>query len=226
MVIGLCYLRVDSTLRSDKAASKRGFNMPGPSNQAMNWSFVITSASQEIKDRERRKIVRANAMRDYWRRKKLASKDLAKTTGNNHIDKDGGRPTGPIGSLVEDDPDSATRGEPGEPSGSAGTQHLVLEHQTNTSNRTRHIRNKDASPAAPHGDTNAVDPTHMRDPDQARRCNHTSLQKTFVPGPSEVVGNGVIDPFDALPIAGSQHCYVLRNRKILHTEPVLYVRCE
>ena len=194
--------------------------MPGPSNQAMNWSFVITSASQEIKDRERRKIVRANAMRDYWRRKKLASKE--KATGDHHIDKDGGRPTGLIDSLVEDDPDAATRGEPGEPSGSAGTQHMVLEHQTNTSNRIRHTRNKDASPTAPHdGDTNAVEPTHIRDPNRARRCNHTSLQKTFVPSPSELLGSGVTDPFDALPIAGSQHCYVLRNRKILPAEYVL-----
>lgn len=188
--------------------------MPGPSSQAMNWSFVITSASQEVKDRERRRIVRANAMRDYWRRKKLASKDLSKATGG-HVDKDEERPTRPIDSLVEDDPNAATRGEHGGLPRSARTQSLALEHQTNTSSRIiGHPRNKDVSPAAPHdGDTDAVEPTNTRKPDQTCRSNHTSLQKTFVPSPSELLGNGATDPFDALPIVGSQHSHVLRNRK-------------
>ena len=197
--------------------------MPGPSNQAMNWSFVITSASQEVKDRERRRIVRANAMRYYWRRKKLASKDLPKTIGN-HVDKDGGRPARLIQCLVEDDPDAATHGEQAELSRSAGTHHLLLEYQPNPSSRIKQTRNKDASPAAPHdGDNNAVGPTHMEDPARARRSNRTSLQKAFAPGPSERLGSGVTDPFDALPIGGAQHCYVLRNRKIIHIRFVLCV---
>ena len=188
--------------------------MPGPSSQAMNWSFVITSASQEIKDRERRRIVRANAMRDYWRRKKLVFRDTSKETGNQ-VDKEGGRPTRPIDSLVEDDPDAATSGGQGGLPPSARAQHHLALEQTNTSNRMRQTRDKDGVFAAPHnGYTNAVKPTPMGDPNRAHHSNHTSLQKTFALSPSELLGSGVTDPFDALPIGGPQHCYVLRNRKI------------
>ena len=45
---------------------------------AADWSFVITKDPEDSKSRRHRRAVRSNAMRDFWRRKKLAAKGTAK----------------------------------------------------------------------------------------------------------------------------------------------------
>jgi hypothetical protein len=180
-------------------------------NATIDWPFVITKDPKDTKSRCHRRVVRSNAMRDFWRRKKLASKESAKL-GPSHKFTDITVSTAYDDDLVlpgflVDESERLDRVE-------EASVHRIGE-QTGA---------EGSDPAAMHNDPNSTSTVAQRHVSSNGALHPLRFEP--IPSLKSSLGSGVSDPFNALPVRGSQSWDVLHSRKCIppHISSTLFPR--
>ena len=177
-----------------------------------DWSFVNNSGPNENEDA--RRLIRANAMRDYWRRKKQQKPHNVKpSSSENQVIS--ARDKRPRDNLV---PDSSF--------------HCVwrIKEKPHSSEETSPDRDCETEPAVERGydvvppdfDENRCTPCEGRDcgKNAGSGCHWIAGQQA--PGLPISMGGDVIDPFNAMPIGGSAryNSFVLSHCKSPLAQPL------
>ena len=169
---------------------------------AIDWSFVVTKDPEDSKSKRHRRTVRSNAMRDFWRRKKLATKHGAKRGPHYNF-------TGlAVSTLYKDNIlFSDLRVDESERPYWAG--------ETPANRRGEQTQYVDSDPAAMYNNPSSMSTIAQR---------HVSSEGPMMPfrtspilSSQSSLGSGVTDPFNALPLGDSQSWDVLYSRK--YTRP-------
>ena len=193
-------------------------NQPYVDFQAVqDWSFVTFSKPPAAGDRVLRRLVRANATRDYWRQKKQGLQNRSKASVGHPSDEV--RTDTSIDGFVPRDSGSTGRWTGEDSRMSAHISRLALE--TETSSVTELAGNRYSDLAFINTEeSSATDPREPIPADKTLDDNLARLQATFNPSPSRVPGCGFVDPYNALPIGGSApyNSFVLSHRGLLPTE--------
>ena len=190
-------------------------------------SFVVTDEPQKTKRDEVRRMVRANAMRDYWRRKKKATRtSSAQSSRKECADLD--RPQALANDLNVEQFDGASTWTNGQLQANAGFDTPAVRFLNNTFEDV--IVNTDANHFSIYDDQDNAKVIPETLPiwsasTKSRGFGADSMQMSL--GPASGIGGGcsIIDPFDTLPLEGSRHNdIVLSHSKLTHLSCIYELR--
>lgn len=169
-------------------------------NSTVDWPFVVTKDPEDTKSRLHRRVVRSNAMHDFWRRKKLAAKDSAKyVPGHNFI--------GIAVSTAYEDNLLLSKILVDESEG------LNWVREAPAHRIGEQTGDEGSDPAAMHNDPSSTSTVALRHVSGDGPLN--LLRRNPIPSPKSSLGSGVTDPFNALPVGDSQSWDVLHSRKYI-----------
>ena len=162
-----------------------------------NWSFVNTTGPRGAMDARSRRLIRVNAMRDYWRQTKLEGRiHWKKMTSRKCVN--GGRPEASTGKTNSENSGATASGseeEPYEPIGIeiSATTLEAKDHQPYSTERA-------ANPDTTSQILDTSQPQRNRTSSQRYGHDHLALRSKFDRNPIIIVGDGVSEPFNALPV--------------------------
>ena len=167
---------------------------------AIDWPFVITKEPDDTKRRRHRRAVRSNAMRDFWRRKKLATMDSAQNgPGHKFI--------GIAASTAYEDNSFLSKLLAGE------SERLDWVGEASAHRIGEQTGDEGLDPAAMYHDPSSTSIVALRH--VSGECPLDTFRTNRIPSPKSSLGSGVTDPFNAFPVGGSQSWHVLHSRKCI-----------
>lgn len=175
-------------------------------------SFVFSDGPHKTSDREVRRQIRANAMRDYWRRRRLETKSVS---DNGSTQSRGVTFEDSPCDLGYDEPARVSWPENGQQKLSSGLVEATVE-STDCSSREMVKKVAAECPLLPsHAATQTAHATHPQKRDTGKN-EVVFLNESSISNLSFNIGNGMIDPFNASALEGSRRdSFILSHRKYL-----------
>ena len=186
-------------------------------------SFVFSDGAHKLGDKEVQRKVRANAMRDYWRRRKLETKKVpAHCSNRSHSVKFKIAPS----DLGFKNPERVWRWEVGSSKPSSGLTEEPMEEEGCSS---RHEVKKVAAEGhllPSHAVTQTANACNPPRGETGKNPHHEGLplDEGSITSLSMSVGNGMVDPFNATALEGSRYNSFLlsqRTRSLSYAMPQL-----
>ena len=186
---------------------------PGYEPVVNECSFVTSNGTQKTGDREVQRKIRANAMRNYWRRRRFETKsvsDDASTQTRSVTSEESPR------DLVLDDSARIWWWENEQPKVSAGLVEATVETKDWSSKQAVRNEAADCDLLPSRAASRTARATHPQKQDTDKKCDHeeTLVNESSVTSLSISVGDGIADPFNASALEGSRRdSFLLSHRK-------------
>ena len=165
---------------------------------AIDWPFVVTKEPDDTKKRRHRQAVRSNAMRDSWRRKKLAAKDSAQYGPGSKF-------RGIAASTAYEDNSLLSKLLVDE------SERFDWPREVPGHGIGEQTGDEGSDPAVVYNDPSSTSPVALRHVTGEGPLNPFRINPIFS------LGSGVTDPFHALPLGDLQGWDVLHSREYIRS---------